>query len=101
MQYNFTDPESRIMPGADGFVQAYNAQIGVEPDLQLIVGQMVTQATNDKQQLVPAVEAIKEQAGQKPQEVLTDSGYCSEANLKYLEKKKIEGFVATDREVFS
>jgi hypothetical protein len=27
MQYNFTDPESRIMPGADGFVQAYNAQI--------------------------------------------------------------------------
>jgi len=64
------------------------------------VGQNVTQATNDKQQLVPAVEAIKEQAGQKPQEVLTDSGYCSEANLKYLEKKKIEGFVATDRESY-
>ena len=100
MQYNFTDPESRIMPGADGFVQAYNAQIGVEPDFQLIVGQMVSQATNDKQQLVPAVEAIKEQAGQKPQEVMTDSGYCSEANLKYLEKKKIEGFVATDRESY-
>jgi transposase len=100
MQYNFTDPESRIMPGADGFVQAYNAQIGVETDLQLIVGQIVTQATNDKQQLVPAVEAIKEQARQKPQEVLTDSGYCSEANLKYLEKKKIEGFVATDRESY-
>jgi hypothetical protein len=31
MQYNFTDPESRILPGADGFVQAYNAQIAVEP----------------------------------------------------------------------
>jgi len=100
MQYNFTDPESRIMPGADGFVQAYNAQIAVEPDLQLIVGQIVTQATNDKQQLVPAVEAIKEQARQKPQEVMTDSGYCSETNLKYLEKKKIEGFVATDRESY-
>ncbi len=100
MQYNFTDPESRIMPGADGFVQAYNAQIAVEPDLPLIVGQIVTQATNDKQQLVPAVEAIKEQAGQKPPEVMTDSGYCSEANLKYLQKKKIEGFVATDRESY-
>jgi hypothetical protein len=45
MQYNFTDPESRIMPGTDGFVQAYNAQIAVEPDLQWIVGQTVTQAT--------------------------------------------------------
>ena len=31
-QYNFTDPESRIMKGADGFVQAYNAQAAVEPD---------------------------------------------------------------------
>ena len=100
MQYNFTDPESRIMPGADGFVQAYNTQIAVEPEFQLIVGQRVTQAVNDKQQLVPTVEAIEEQAGQKPQEVLTDSGYCSDANLKYLEKKKIEGFIATDKESY-
>src|SRR3984885_14072492 len=100
MQYNFTDPESRIMPGADGFVQAYNTQIAVEPDFQWIVGQKVTQATNDKQQLVPTVKAVEEQAGQKPQVVLTDSGYCSEANLKYLEKKKIEGFIATDKESY-
>ena len=100
MQYNFTDPESRIMPGADGFVQAYNTQIAVEPDFQWIVGQKVTQATNDKQQLVPTVKAVEEQAGQKPQEVLTDSGYCSETNLKYLEKKKIEGFIATDKESY-
>src|ERR1035438_4142016 len=100
MQYSFTDPESRIMPGADGFVQAYNAQIAVEPDFQWIVGQRVTQATNDKQQLAPTVKAIEEQAGQKPREVMTDSGYCSEANLQYLEKKKIEGFIATDRESY-
>lgn len=100
MQYNFTDPESRIMKGPDGFVQAYNAQIAVEPDFQLIVGQHVTQAVNDKQQLQPTVEDIRQQAGQKPQEVLTDSGYCSDANLKYLEKKKIEGFIATDRESY-
>jgi transposase len=100
MQYNFTDPESRIMPGGDGFVQAYNAQVAVEPDFQLIVGQGVCQDTNDKQQMKPGVEAIGEQAGQKPQEVVSDSGYCSEANLKYLDKNKIEGFIATDRESY-
>ena len=100
MQYNFTDPESRILPGADGFVQAYNAQIAVEPDFQWIVGQRVTQAANDKQQLQPRLEAIRQQAGQTPREVMTDSGYCSEANLKYLEKKKIAGFIATDRESY-
>src|SRR6266480_2946638 len=51
MQYNFTDPESRIMKGAEGFVQAYNAQIAVEPEFQLIVGQLVAQDANDKQQI--------------------------------------------------
>ena len=100
MQYNFTDPESRIMKGADGFVQAYNAQLAVEPDLQLIVGQQVTQEANDKQQMKPMVKVIEEQAGQKPGVVISDSGYCSEANLKYLEQKKIEGYVAVDRESY-
>lgn len=97
-QYNFTDPESRILKGSDGFVQGYNTQIAVEPAFQLIVGQQVTQAANDKQQLVPLVERIEEQSGQKPKEVVVDSGYCSEENLKYLNKRKIEGFVATGKQ---
>ncbi len=46
-QYNFTDPESRIMKGPDGFVQGYNTQVAVEPLFQLVVGQTVTQAAND------------------------------------------------------
>ena len=95
-QYNFTDPESRIMKGADGFVQGYNTQVAVEPLFQLIVGQTVTQAANDKQQVVPLIEAIQEQSGQKPEEVLTDSGYCSEENLKYLAKRR-DGGIRGDR----
>jgi Transposase DDE domain len=97
-QYNFTDPESRILKAADGFVQGYNTQLAVEPIFQLIVGQRVTQAANDQQQLKPLVETIEEQSGQKPKAVLVDSGYCSEENLRYLEKRKIEGFVATGRQ---
>jgi transposase len=100
MQYNFTDPESRIMKAGDGFEQAYNAQVAVESGYQLIVGQLVTQAVNDKQQLKPVLDAVREQAEQKPEEVVSDSGYCSEANLKVLEGRKIEGFVATDRESY-
>ena len=97
-QYNFTDPESRILKGSDGFVQGYNTQVAVEPTLQLIVGQRVTQAANDKQQMVPLIEVVQEQSGQKPEEVLADSGYCSEENLKYLAKRRIEGFVATEKQ---
>ena len=101
-QYNFTDPESRIMKGADGFVQAYNAQAAVEADFQLIVGQSVTQATNDKEQLLPMVEKIEEQSGHRPEEILADSGYCSEKNLEDLESKdqpeqQIVGYIATER----
>src|SRR5882672_9480374 len=97
-QHNFTDPESRIMKGSDGFVQGYNTQVAVEPVFQLIVGQTVTQAANDKQQLVPLVEKIEEQSGQKPKEVVADNGYCSDENLKYLKKRKIAGFVATGKQ---
>jgi transposase len=64
-QYNFTDPESRIMMGAEGIVQGFNAQAAVEPTMQLIVGQRVTQAANDKEQLQPMVETIEQQAGAK------------------------------------
>ena len=97
-QYNFTDPESRIMKGSDGFVQGYNTQVAVERLFQLVVGQTVTQAANDKQQMVPLIEAIQEQSGQRPAEVLTDSGYCSEENLKYLAKRRMKGFVATEKQ---
>jgi transposase len=97
-QYNFTDPESRMLKGSDGFVQGYNTQIAVEPVFQLIVGQRVTQAANDKQQMVPLVEAIEEQSGQKPEGVLADNGYCSDENLKYLARKRMEGFVATGKQ---
>jgi hypothetical protein len=56
-QYNFTDPDSRIMHSPDGFVQAYNVQVAVD-DLQLIVGQALTQETNDKHQLLPMITTI-------------------------------------------
>ena len=97
-QYNFTDPESRIMKGADGFVQAFNAQVVVEEGCQLIVAQAVTQEANDKKQLMPMLNAIKEQARQTPTQLLADSGYCSEDNLRSLKKKHIDGFIATGRQ---
>ena len=101
-QYNFTDPESRIMKSGDGFVQGYNAQAAVEEGWGIIVGQLVTQAANDKEQLQPMVAAMERQSGQRPEAILADSGYCSEANLTYLEsdgcpERKINAYIATGR----
>jgi transposase len=102
-QYNFTDPESRIMKGGDGFVQGYNAQAAVEAVLQLIVGQAVTQAANDKEQIKPMMQVIAKQSGQRPEAILTDSGYCSEENLEHLEAGgewgcPIDAYIATGKQ---
>jgi transposase len=100
-QYNFSDPESRILKGADTFVQGYNTQIAVEPILQLIVGQAVTQQANDKKQLLPMIEKVQEQSGQKPTAVLADNGYFSETNLKGAAKMRVEAYVAVGKQKHS
>jgi hypothetical protein len=96
-QYNFTDPESRIMMSPDGCVQAYNVQIAVD-DLQLIVGHAVTQETNDKKQLMPMITTIEQQWGDMPSQVLADAGYCSEESLTAVAGTTVEAFIATRKQ---
>lgn len=86
------------MKGPEGFLQAYNAQIAVEPVLQLIVGQTVTQQSNDKKQLLPMIERVKHQSGQKVSQALVDSGYCSEENLHAAAKGKVDIYAATGKQ---
>jgi transposase len=96
-QYNFTDPESRIMKGPDGFVQAYNVQVAVD-ELQLIVGQAVTQDTNDKQQLLPMIRTIAQQSGVLPTQLLADAGYCSDENLAAIAATPIDAYISTRKQ---
>jgi transposase len=96
-QYNFTDPESRIMMGPDGFVQAYNVQVAVD-ELQLIVGQAVTQETNDKRQLMPMITTIAQQAGDTPSQLLADAGYCSDENLAAIADTEIDAYISTRKQ---
>jgi len=85
-QYNFTDPESRIMKAGNGdhFEQAYNAQAAVDTETYLIVGQLVTDAPNDKQQLNPVLESIPAEVAE-PENVLSDTGYYSEDAVRNAE----------------
>jgi transposase len=96
-QYNFTDPESRIMKGPDGFVQAYNVQVAVD-DLQLIVGHAVTQETNDKKQLMPMITTIEQQLGEPPTQVLADAGYCSDDSLTAIAETGIDAYISTRKQ---
>jgi len=97
-QENFTDPESNIMKMGDGaFDQAYNGQVAVEESNQIIVAQGLTPQGNDKQQVQPMVEQIKENLGGVPQKLSGDSGFYSEANVLYVRKEGIDDYLCPDR----
>jgi len=86
-QYNFTDPESRIMKAGNGghFEQSYNAQAAVDTEgSMLVLGAYVTDAVNDKQQLEPAVKSVVPEVREVTQ-VLADSGFFSEAAVAGVE----------------
>ena len=84
-QVNFTDADSRIMKTKDGFQQVYNAQAGVETSSRLIVGRRVSQAPNDKKELLPSLTEVRAQV--QPSVVLIDSGFASEAAITAAEEQ--------------
>ena len=96
-QRNFTDPDSRIMLGRDGFVQAYNGQAAVDADNQVIVAHRLTANASDQDGLLPLVDATAANTGVQPAEVSADNGFCSETNLAGLVERKVRGYVATGR----
>jgi Transposase DDE domain/Transposase domain (DUF772) len=96
-QRNFTDPESRILKTKDGYIQGYNAQAAVDGQAQIIVAHALTPSMSDQGQLVPLVDGIEKNLGRKPAQASADSGYLSEANLRALADRKIDGYVATGR----
>jgi IS5 family transposase len=97
-QRNFTDPESRIMKTKDGFIQGYNAQAVVDAEHQIIVSCDLTNQGTDSAQLLPLIDQIKANTEVLPKQVSADAGYASDANLKGLEEREIDGFVAAGRQ---
>jgi len=98
-QYNFTDPESRIMKNStdDGFDQHYNAQAAVDQASLLIVATALSNHPNAKREAQPRLDALSPQVG-KPAAAALDTGYFSETNIAALERRGIEPYIATGRE---
>jgi len=100
-QINLTDEESRIMKVSDGgFDQCYNGQIAVDMDSMLIVTADTVQACNDRQQVEPILEQLKALPTElgKPDSLVADTGYFSEANVNACSEQKITPLIAVKRE---
>ena len=102
-QVNLTDEQSRIMPvSGGGFEQCYNAQAGVDTETMLVVSAHITQATNDKQEVVPALSklcALPEALGAAT-DLLADTGYFSQANVQACIGSNIQPSLAVERDQY-
>lgn len=97
-QESFTDPDSRIMKGNEGFQQSYNTQIAVDGQDGIIVAADVGQNAADTAALVPMIDAARENTGLEAGEVLADAGYRSEENFRELEGRGQRAFIPLGRE---
>jgi hypothetical protein len=96
-QRNFTDPDSRVMPTKDGFIQGYNGQLAVDTGHQIITAHRLTANAGDQEGLVPLLEAITTTLGRRPRELSADAGFCREDNLEALAARGIRGYLAPGR----
>ena len=100
-QVNLTDSDSRIMPSSSGgFDQAYNVQAAVDVESMLIVENHITQQSNDKLELVPAVESLASLPSSlgAVDSLLADAGYFSQNNVERCEGKSIVPYIAAERQ---
>jgi len=98
-QYNFTDPDSRIMKNStdQGFDQHYNVQVAVDHESRLVVGYSMSNHPTDREEAMPTVAAIPAEIG-KPQAAALDTGYWSPSNVARLTSREIEPYIATGRD---
>lgn len=96
-QYNFTDPESRIMKTSKGFDQCYNGQAAVNDDM-IIVGAYSNSHGNDKQEFIPSIKSIPNELLEGISTAVADTGYFSEKNITDCEQENITPLISTARE---
>ena len=97
-QRNFTDPDSHILKGSDGWIQGYNCQAAVDSDHQVIVAIGVSNQPSDAVHLLPMLERIPANTGELPDALIADAGYCSTANLEACEEKGRNAYISTSRQ---
>ena len=97
-QRNFTDPDSHILKGGDGWIQGYNCQAAVDGDHQIIVAVGVSNQASDAPHLQPMVERIVANTSQLPEKLIADAGYCSTGNIEASEQRELDAYISTSRQ---
>jgi len=91
VQVSVSEPDARNMRHPDGgYGPSYNVQMSTEGRSRMMVGVGVTTAGNDLQELIPALDRVKETCGKVPQTMITDNGYATRDNVEASTERKVE-----------
>jgi len=86
-----SEPQARVMKdGHGGYGPSYNVQATVETSHGIVVSVGITQEYNDQGQLMPAIERMEEQLGQKPSRMIVDAGYINTSNLEETADQEVD-----------
>jgi hypothetical protein len=96
-QRNFTDPESRIMEHGGEIVQAFNGQIAVDAQAQVIVAHGLSNQSPDTHHLIPMMCRVKRNCGRRPDRMTADAGYWAPENASWCENAGIDAYISTSR----
>lgn len=88
-----TDPDARFLRAPRGrFLLGYSGEIVVSED-HLIVAARVTQNAHDVHALVPLTDEVERVCRARPERVLADSGFYSNANIRTIEQRGIQTYI--------
>jgi hypothetical protein len=96
--FGYTDPDSHVLKGGDGWIQGYNCQVAVDGDHQVIVAVGISNQASDTPHLLPLLERILANTGQLPDKLLADAGYCSTDSIEGCEQRQLDAYISTSCE---
>jgi Transposase DDE domain len=104
-QRSFTDPDSKIMKtAARSFHQCYSGQAAVDERAQVIVACELTNCASEAPALVPLLDQLERNLAEAAPELelagaelLADSAYFSEENVKTCRERSLDPFIASGR----
>jgi transposase len=90
---SLTDPDARFLRQHEGgFIMGYTAEMSVSED-HFIAAVNVSQSKSDNAALIPMVDKLEQDYGQRPECVMADTGFFSSHNLEEMDKRNIDTYL--------
>jgi len=91
------DPDATILPNKEGgYAPNYNPTGAVDGQCGMIVDADVQPGASEAETVIPTVERIEADFGERPEKLLADTTFATGANLSNLDERGVEAYMPVD-----